>query len=96
MPSRCARGSRSVADADELAKLQEQFASLSVEAFLVSAASTIASLAYAKLEAKDLAEAKRAIDALAALVPHIEGEVSQELQSALTGLQVAFVGATSG
>ena len=66
---------------------------ISVEEFLVSAAATLASFAYAKLEAKDLAEAKRAIDALQSLLPHIGGELRGDLQQALTGLQVAFASA---
>ncbi|MGZ4291419.1 MAG: hypothetical protein ACXVQQ_02370 [Gaiellaceae bacterium] len=80
---------------EELRTLQEQLASFSVEQFLVSAASTIASLAYAKLEAKNLSEAKQAIDALASLVPHVEGDLGRELQAALTGLQVAYATAAS-
>ena len=80
---------------EELRQLQEQLASFSVEQFVVSAASTLASLAYAKLEAKDLAQAKQAIDALASLVPHVEGDLGRELQGALAGLQVAFASAAS-
>ena len=80
---------------DELRQLQEQLAALRVEDFLVSAASTLASLASAKLEAKDLGEAKLAIDALGSLLPHVHGELAAELRSALTGLQVAFASAAS-
>jgi hypothetical protein len=77
--------SRSVAD---------DLASISVEEFLVSAAAGLASLGYARLEAKDLAQAKQAIDALQSLLPHLPGDLQTELQQALTGLQVAFVAAT--
>ena len=79
---------------DELKQALEQVATLGVEEFVVSAASTMATIAYAKLEAKDLPEAKRAIDALASLVPHVEGDLGVELQRALTGLQVAYVDAS--
>ena len=79
----------------DVAALQEQLASFSVEQFLVSAASTIASLAYAKLEREDLPQAKKAIDALAALVPHLEGELADDLALALTRLQVAYAEAAS-
>jgi hypothetical protein len=72
----------------------DDLASLGVEEFLVSAAAGLASLAYARLEANDLPEAKLAIDALQSLLPHIGGEVHGDLQQALTGLQVAFVSAT--
>ena len=70
--------------------LQEQLGSFSVEQFLITAASTIASLAYAKLERKDFAEARKAIDALAALVPVLEGELAGDLAQALTRLQLAY------
>jgi Domain of unknown function (DUF1844) len=82
------RGNQSVAD--ESPSAEDLLASLTVEQLLVSAASTLASLAYAKLEAKDLPEARRAIDALASLVPHVEGDLGRELQKAVTELQVAF------
>jgi hypothetical protein len=72
----------------------DDLASIGVEEFLVSAAAGLASLGYARLEAKDLAEAKLAIDALQSLLPHISGEMHTDLQQALTGLQVAFVSAT--
>jgi hypothetical protein len=72
----------------------DDLASISVEEFLVSAAAGLASLGYARLEAKDLAQAKQAIDALQSIVPHISGDLHTELQQALAGLQVAFVAAT--
>jgi hypothetical protein len=75
---------------DELRQLQEQLAGLNVGDFLVSASSTLASLAAAKLEAKDLVQAKQAIDALASLLPQVEGELAGELKAALASLQVAF------
>jgi hypothetical protein len=75
--------------------LQAQLASFSVDQFLVSAASTIASLAYAKLEHKDLPQARKAIDALGALAPLLEGELAADLGRVLTGLQVAYAEAAS-
>ena len=48
-------------DEIDIEALQDQLASFSVEQFLISAASTIASLAYAKLERGDLVEARKAI-----------------------------------
>ncbi len=77
-------------DEIDVEALQAQLASLSVEQFLVSAASTIASLAYAKLERRDFAQARKAIDALAALVPQLEGELADDLALALTRLQLAY------
>ena len=91
------QGSPSVADDREpevdMEALQEQLASFAVEQFLVSAASTIASLAYAKLERGDLDESRKAIDALAALVPHLEGDLADDLELALTRLQLAYADA---
>ncbi len=79
----------------DLEALQEQLAALSVDDFVLSAASTIASLAFAKLERRDLGQAKKAIDVLAALVPHLEGAPAGDLRNALTQLQVAYAGAVS-
>jgi hypothetical protein len=88
-----------VADGEEpeidVEALQEQLASFSVEQFLISAASTIASLAYAKLERGDLPQARNAIDALAALAPLLEGELAADLGLALTKLQVAYAESAS-
>jgi len=90
---------RQLAEAEEpevdIEALQEQLASFSVEQFLISAASTIASLAYAKLEREDLPQARKAIDALAALAPLLEGELAADLGLALTRLQVAYAEAAS-
>jgi hypothetical protein len=79
----------------DIEALQEQLASFSVEQFLISAASTIASLAYAKLERGDLVEARKAIDALAALTPQLEGELADDLALALTRLQLAYADAVN-
>ena len=81
--------------ADDLEEIRQQLAALDVEPFLLSTASTIASLAYAKLEAGDLDKAKKAIDALAALAPLLEGELAADLGLALTKLQVAYAEAAS-
>ena len=79
----------------DIEALQDQLASFSVEQFLISAASTIASLAYAKLERGDLVEARKAIDALAALTPQLEGELADDLALALTRLQLAYADAVN-
>ena len=80
---------------EEIEAFQAQLAAFSVEQFLVSAASTVASLAYAKLERDDLPQAKKAIDALGALVPHLEGELAPDLKLALSRLQLAYADAAS-
>ena len=76
--------------------MADDFAAISVEDLIVSFASTIAGLAYAKLEAKNLPEAKQAIDALQSLVPHAGAEHAKDLQNALANLQVAFAAAATG
>jgi hypothetical protein len=79
----------------DIEALQQQLAAFAVEDFLTSAASTLASLAVAKLERDDLPQAKKAIDALGSLAPHLEGELAGELQRTLTNLQVAYAQAAS-
>jgi hypothetical protein len=72
-------------------KLAEQIAQLQVDDVLIGTASTLASIAYAKLGAGDRAQAKRAIDALATIVGLIEDEaVKRDLAAALANVQVAF------
>jgi hypothetical protein len=74
--------------------LQAQIAQLRVDDILVGAASTLASVAYGKLEANDRAEAKRAIDALAAIIPLLADDgLRRDLGAALANLQVAFADA---
>ena len=79
----------------DMEALQEQLAGFDVGQFLVSAASTLASLAYAKLDLADLPQARKAIDALVALVPLVEGELAADLGQALANLQVAYAEAAS-
>ena len=81
--------------AEQLQALQEQLASLAIEDFLVSAASTLASLAYAKLDRGDLEEAKKGIDALASLIPHLGGDLRRDLSATLASLQVAYATAAT-
>jgi len=81
--------------AEELRALQEQLAQLGIEDFLVSAATTIASLSFAKLERGDLDEARRGIDALASLLPHVGGDFRRDLSATLANLQVAYATAAT-
>ena len=68
-----------------------------VAELLLSTVSTLASVAYGKLEAKDMAEAKRAIDAIDALLPLLEGEIDQgitrDFRQAQTNLKLAYASA---
>jgi len=74
--------------------LQAQIAQLRVDDILVGSASTLASVGYAKLEAGDREQARRAIDALAAVIPLLEeATLRRDLGAALANLQVAFASA---
>ena len=81
---------------EDLASLEEQLASFDVDQFVLSAASTLATLAHAKLEKGDLPQAKKAIDALAVLAPLVPDELGNALKGALTDLQVAYASNASG
>jgi hypothetical protein len=74
----------------------EQLAALDLGLLLASSASTIASLAYTKLERGDLDQARLGIDAIAALVPLLSGEARRDLGAALANLQVAYASRISG
>jgi hypothetical protein len=76
--------------------LFSEVAHLDAKQLLAGAASTLASLAYAKLESGDLAQAKLAIDGVAALVPLLEGHLRSDLAQALAGLQVAYADIARG
>jgi hypothetical protein len=71
--------------------VQAQIARLRVDDVLAGGVSTLASVAFAKLEAGDLPEAKRAIDAVATMLPLLgDGELRRDLGAALANLQVAY------
>ena len=84
-----------MAEKPEAEALADELAAFDVDQFLVAAASTLASLAFAKLEGGDLVQARKAIDALATLLPQIEGALKGELERALTNLQVAYASTAS-
>ncbi len=71
-------------------QLFEQIREFDVQQFLVASISTLASLAFAKLDGGELGQARTAIDAVAALLPLLEGQPARDLQEALTNLQVAY------
>lgn len=85
--------------ADELGELAEAIRKLEVGQFLLSMVSTLASLVYGKLEQGELGQAKAGIDAIAALLPVMKGQVDDEFlrgfERALADLQVAYAGASS-
>jgi hypothetical protein len=85
-----------VADELEPEALAARLAGLDVDEFLVATASTLASLAFSGLDRGDLPRARRAIDALAALVPQVQGDLRAELERGLASLQVAYATAVQG
>ena len=82
--------------------LLEQFGRLKVTDVLFSTMSTIAQLGYAKLgeEARDLPQAKVAIESLRALLPVLEGsappEVVRDYRQVVANLQLAYAEAAGG
>ena len=82
--------------------LIEQFKRLKVADLLISTMSTTAQLGYAKLaeEARDLEQAKLAIESLRALLPVLEGHVPEDIvrdfRQAVSNLQLAYAEAAAG
>ena len=101
---RSRRGGRSQLAEDQqrlVEELQAELAKLKVSDLLVQTLYTVSSLGYHRLsgEAKDLAQAKLAVEALKALVPVLEGEVPEEalrdFRQVLANLQLAYASAAS-
>jgi hypothetical protein len=84
-----------VADAPDPGALARELASLTTGDVVSAMSSTLAALAAARLEHGDLAEARRAIDTLAALLPLVEGPLRGDLERVVAGLQIAYVDAGS-
>jgi len=82
-------------------ELQAELAKLKVSDLLVQTLYTVSSLGYHRLsgEAKDLGQAKLAVEALKALVPVLEGEVPEEalrdFRQVLANLQLAYASAAA-
>ena len=82
-------------------ELQAELAKLKVSDLLLQTLYTVSSLGYHRLsgEAKDLDQAKLAIESLKALVPVLEGSIPEEalrdFQQVLANLQLAYAAAVS-
>ena len=82
-------------------ELQAELAKLKVSDLLVQTLYTVSSLGYHRLsgEAKDLEQAKLAVEALKVLVPVLEGEVPEEalrdFKQVLANLQLAYASAVA-
>jgi hypothetical protein len=83
-------------EADLLSALR----ALKVGPFLLSTATTLTSIAYARLGDGDLDEARAAIDGVRAILPVLEGRIDDQLrrdfEQALANLQVAYADAAAG
>jgi hypothetical protein len=84
-----------------LEELQSELAKLKVSDLLLQTLYTVSSLGYHRLsgEARDLDQAKLAIDSLKALVPVLEGSIPEEalrdFQQVLANLQLAYASAVA-
>ncbi len=80
-------------------QLAEQIRQLRIQDILVSTVTTLGQLAYVKLEAKELDQAKLAIDAIAALLPTLEGTLDpsarRDFNQLLANVRLAFANAVS-
>jgi hypothetical protein len=74
-------------------QLVEELRKAKVEELLVHTCSLLASLAYGKLDVKELDQARLAIDALKALQPLVPDDARRELQGVVANLQLAFADA---
>jgi hypothetical protein len=86
---------------DELTaeKFAEQIRQLKIEDIVLSTMSTLGQLAYAKLDAKDLDQARLAIDAIAALLQTVEGRVEaqalRDFKQLLANVRLGFASMAS-
>ena len=83
--------------AEELAK---QIRALKVSDLLLSTVSTLGQLAYVKLDAKEIDQARLAIDAIAVLLPTLEGHTDEQhlrdFNQLLANVRLSFASAVSG
>jgi hypothetical protein len=83
-------------------ELQAELAKLKVSDLLLQTLYTVSSLGYQRLsgEAKDLDQARLAIESLKALVPVLEGSIPDEalrdFQQVLANMQLAYASAVEG
>ena len=82
-------------------ELQAELAKLKVSDLLLQTLYTVSSLGYHRMggEAKDLGQARLAIEALKALLPVLEGEIAEEalndFKQVLANMQLAYADAAA-
>jgi hypothetical protein len=88
-----------VADEFTPERLAEELRKLRIQDLVLSTVTTLGQLTYAKLEANDLGESRLAIDAIAALLPTLEGHVDHEVlrdyRQVLANVRLAYTDAVS-
>jgi hypothetical protein len=79
--------------------LAEALRQIEVGQFLLSTVSTLASLAFGKIDQGELRQAKAAIDAIGALLPvlkeEIEADLLRDFEHALANLRLAYADAVA-
>jgi hypothetical protein len=80
-------------------RLAEELRKLRIEDLVLSTVTTLGQLAYAKLETKDLDQARLAIDAMAALLPTLEdrvdAQVLRDFKQLLANTRLAYANAAA-
>jgi hypothetical protein len=80
-------------------QLAEQIKALKVPELLISTVATLGQLAYVKLEARELDQARLAIDAVGALTPLLEGhadpDMLRQLNQLLADVRISFASAAT-
>ena len=75
-------------------RLAEELRKLRIQDLVLSTVTTLGQLTYGKLEAKDLDQARLAIDAIAALLPtlegHVEADVLRDYRQVLANVRLAY------
>jgi len=88
-----------VAETPTPEQLAEQIRLLKIEDIVLSTVSTLGQLTYVKIDAKELDQARLAIDAIAALLPTLEGrldeQVRRDFNQLLANLRLSFANAVS-
>jgi hypothetical protein len=80
-------------------QIAEQIRALKISDVVLSTVSTLGQLTYVKIQAEELDDARLAIDAIAALVPLLEGHVDAQLvrdyAQLLANVRLAYASAAS-
>ena len=101
MPATSSVAENEPSEEELLEALQAEFAKLKVSDVLVQTVFTVSSLGYRNLgeEARDLEQAKLAIDALGAIVPLLKGavadDVHRDLVQMVANMQLAYAKAAA-